>query len=68
MLTCLTIVRRRIFGSLDNAARATGIPRSTLQKAESGRPLSAPTRSRIERIYRVPLEELQKPFLGDLKP
>jgi hypothetical protein len=64
--SCLAIARRVAFGSLESAARETGIPRSTQQKAEAGGTLADRTRHRIEQVYGSPLEALQEPILSEL--
>jgi hypothetical protein len=65
-VTCLAVARRSVFGSLKRASVATGIPRSTLQKAESGRHVNERTRHKIEQNFGESLERLQEPFLGDV--
>jgi hypothetical protein len=62
----LAVARRLAYGSLERAARETGIPRSTQQKAEAGGTLADRTRHRIEQAYGKTLEALQEPFLEEL--
>lgn len=65
-ITCLSVARRTAYGSLESASRRTGIPRSTQQRAEAGRSVSAHTRRLIEASYGATLEDLQARFLGEI--
>ena len=64
--TCLSVTRRSLFGTLEEAARLTGVTRSTQHRAEAGLPVSDRTRRRIESAYGLPLEALQEPLLSEL--
>ena len=65
-ISCLAVARRTAYGSLTVAARQSGVPRSTQQRAEAGRSVSTRTRRQIEGTYGARLEDLQKPFLGNV--
>ena len=61
-VTCLAAARRTLFGSLEAAARKAGFSHTTQHRAETGRAVSDKVRRRIERLYRAPLEDLQRPL------
>ena len=65
-ITRLQVVRRTAFGPLTAAEEKTGVPRSTMQRAEAGQSVSPRIRRRIEAVYGAPLEDLQKLFLGSI--
>jgi hypothetical protein len=64
--SCLAIARLRLNGSLENNERKTGVPRSVQQRAEVGLRVSKKTREKIEAAFHARLEDLQRPFLGEL--
>lgn len=65
-LSCLAIARRQAYGSLETAAQQTGVPRSTMGRAEIGQSVSPRIRRRIEATFGAPLEDLQKVFLAGI--
>jgi hypothetical protein len=56
-------VFRRERGSIRATSKGIGVSSATLQRAETGRPVSSECRERIEAAFALPLKELQKPFL-----
>ncbi|MGA9018020.1 MAG: hypothetical protein WB438_03675 [Candidatus Cybelea sp.] len=65
-LSCLAVARRQAYGSLETAAQQTGVPRSTMQRAEAGQSVSRRIRQQIQATFGAPLEDLQKVFLASI--
>lgn len=64
--TTLRALRRMTFGTYANAVKALSLSRLTLYRAETGKPVSAETKKRLEAAFGLPFSKLKTPFVNSI--